>query len=1334
MDAALSLFYRDILKLQTGPVYLWCDSSPQLGEDYLLSIFDYIQEEQVVSCWNQAQNLFSSVAAFQKAFAEGDEGEVEDQANIRHHAGRFLKQHIHRHRQMPMGLGSGASSLQHKARALAMKFAHESHDVPALRSICRQVCSLTVDMGVEVGLAEVAGGDVNDYLPPWMQDRQGLLMDEGMDGLEELVQRTTHLFPRAFVSTGLDHISNNLQNDLDQKLSGWSGWLPKFKALSNLLSKRHHLKRLVARCIMDTPFSPLKRMFETTVEPCAKWRWGTICKTLPAILALHRPLGMIWSKAKFEVGRNDQDEERNDDAVLDLDLVTAAVTSPSWFAYGQMILHLHEIANSISGWGSGCACHEWLRPHKQSSDSPWESALSAVRQSLGLESGLDGLSFQCPLAGKRAPELASGALLKVICERIDDAFPKVLVESAGAGPEHQEQILSDFNLGTGYIKLVVELKLGHWNDFPWVLCKLGLPGDAARQQGAADMLATFDSLPQDPKSHHRVTLSFMATGSALRSDMEALAGGAPINQLPALANSLARLCFLPVSERIVEGEHSIVHRHGGYRKVTGAYVSCSQRLPEVDALMSNQETRTRFLQAFEKTRKLKNMSKLFRFCKHPQWTELMAKPKKERSGVQKLANAILYSVDVSTQFLNLGDVRAKHQAQKRACQKVEESLLPKVRVRLCHEAVLNHALADHVCNSLKPGGFYSMPTDSFQEGGLTSLSVARCFSSQPRPSSSIDAALSLDLPGQTPGQEERPHVFFKVLTTGASRLKVTKAAPAGKLRLKKGDVAITLHKAELDEISKTCFVESRPIACSDLGNPVHILSGFGLRAGEAGQVLQWERSHDKCQFTLPHFQSVRHAALINQFLELQAFEGKPHFVQENLLSRPMLQELLHEGWAVASDNGWQLTAAALRQVCVAQRVGEPKQLFTPASGEVPLADQTIWQLCVTLNNLGWQWKPFSRKSPIEGYMQGKPRVWTTAGVTVKKEYVLCLLSADKLFEQQADCVIHHEKPVAYYRHLLQGEFELACHFLEELGQRSQLRLADRAELTRDTRPMIMDEGIEWCLGVDSGVAPVRSTPAKRKRQKPPEHSDGSDCHSSAKASSFDSVGEFLDEFFDSEPEPELAEVAEEPDLAGDECGATPEPIPKGKSEVARKVQPDSILSWGIPGFRITWRAPSSTHVHGAWQGTCTFHRHSATTRCTKSVNVGGDSDTAREQCLLMVKNWLVQAEAFDRAWKHREWNPRSHETPPPATLEAKASSMGMPPDPVLADGDHDSATAKAKGKAKPKPATKRRGKASAKPKATAGSASRAGSKSSSSSSSGSTSSDSESTTSDSTSG
>ena len=47
VDAAYSCYWRDLLREHVGPLYLWADSSPQGGSDWLLSIVSMVKQEEL---------------------------------------------------------------------------------------------------------------------------------------------------------------------------------------------------------------------------------------------------------------------------------------------------------------------------------------------------------------------------------------------------------------------------------------------------------------------------------------------------------------------------------------------------------------------------------------------------------------------------------------------------------------------------------------------------------------------------------------------------------------------------------------------------------------------------------------------------------------------------------------------------------------------------------------------------------------------------------------------------------------------------------------------------------------------------------------------------------------------------------------------------------------------------------------------------------------------------------------------------------------------------------------------------------------------------------------
>ena len=520
VDAAFALCVREDLDKDDGPIFVWCDSSPQVGADWLLSLFDRIPQNAVAEFFQTVQKLFLSCEDLRQALHAG---EIELALEIlaqRRDCARFLKQNLQRHHQMPMALGSGRTNVEHKAKAMTLKFHREATDLKSLQRICGRVCSFTVDMGTEAGIADLGGGGVTSYLPAFMQPssaQQQLQPEE--DGLNMFLQADqqvisdNHVFPRALICPGLDHISNNLQADLDKHLSNWPEWLLGFKGLSLLLSKRHLLKRLVATCIEGTPYSTFKHMFEVTVPSTAKWRWGTICKTLPKVLSLYRPLKLVWSAVKFLAGEEQvlleedavdqgrggagRDDAHDEDmATLRTQDITKALQNPFWLAYAHMILAVHDVGNRISSWGSGCACHEWLQPKANAgpgTQNEWDQYLAELHREHGLPYDLDGSCFACPMAGKRAPELAGGKLKAILQECIAERRPDVLLHAADLRQELQDSVMRDFQTGADYVMLCVEVKLGFWADFPWCLCALVQPGldDSQRQIKTAALIDTF---------------------------------------------------------------------------------------------------------------------------------------------------------------------------------------------------------------------------------------------------------------------------------------------------------------------------------------------------------------------------------------------------------------------------------------------------------------------------------------------------------------------------------------------------------------------------------------------------------------------------------------------------------------------------------------------------------------------------------------------------------------------------------------------------------------------------------------------------------------------------
>ena len=99
-------------------MYLLADSSPQAGEDYLLSTALMIASHDLERCFVAASYMRSSWDELLDAYKQEDREKLSNIALLRDEYGQTLKSCMALHRFLPMALGSGASGLEHKATAL----------------------------------------------------------------------------------------------------------------------------------------------------------------------------------------------------------------------------------------------------------------------------------------------------------------------------------------------------------------------------------------------------------------------------------------------------------------------------------------------------------------------------------------------------------------------------------------------------------------------------------------------------------------------------------------------------------------------------------------------------------------------------------------------------------------------------------------------------------------------------------------------------------------------------------------------------------------------------------------------------------------------------------------------------------------------------------------------------------------------------------------------------------------------------------------------------------------------------------------------------------------
>ena len=253
LDICLCRFVASDLSSADGPIYLWADSSPKAGTDWLLSTMMWVRQGQLAQVFEayRFMALTSDVLDVPRDADDAvDNRELEDIAAERDLKATFLADTLHIHKQVPLGLGSAQGSVDHKLRALAQKCLVECTSLDGVRLLLGRVRSLCVDMGTELSMADAGGIALEDVLPPWMTAAagHGLHADEEPMGGQDVEACDDHIMCRTLLVPGTCHILHNLQHDVDSCLQGWEQKPAEHTARFNFLIE----KEIIPCCKIGT--------------------------------------------------------------------------------------------------------------------------------------------------------------------------------------------------------------------------------------------------------------------------------------------------------------------------------------------------------------------------------------------------------------------------------------------------------------------------------------------------------------------------------------------------------------------------------------------------------------------------------------------------------------------------------------------------------------------------------------------------------------------------------------------------------------------------------------------------------------------------------------------------------------------------------------------------------------------------------------------------------------------------------------------------------------------------------------------------------------------------
>ena len=421
-------------------------------------------------------------------------------------------------------------------------------------------------------------------------------------------------------------------------------------------------------------------------------------------------------------GRADPLQSDGDDA-LNVALLTRTIRSIKFWAYSRMIFKLNSITLTFTSWVEGCDCHGWLRPRvSRAADelrfSREAMALEETRKFLRLQSGEgDGVQyFPCPLAGLRATDLATGGLARYFESLCDDYTAELMTEAEELHLDEaeMEQVLSDFAHGKATCLTNFEIKAQCWTLPPWNFAALASPDEELARACSRAIVDKFDQSPQLPELHHRKAWAHLSKdGVGTRAEFDLFNSGTHnLSDLPRLRKLAWAARFWPGVERVLEGDHSLVHQGAiATSRAGGPYVSCILRMPEVERLFDHDDEYRKYLELYTSLQQPDMLAKRLGFWKHPLYRAAIFEKQRSRTKMM-LCQSIMYSLDAQSQYEGMTAVSKKRQEHHKRRAKVQEEWRKQF---LCKEAfnesaIEKAAMAEHMQVKLVPGRLYSMPS------------------------------------------------------------------------------------------------------------------------------------------------------------------------------------------------------------------------------------------------------------------------------------------------------------------------------------------------------------------------------------------------------------------------------------------------------------------------------------------------------------------------------------------------------------------------------------------------------------------------------------------------
>ena len=223
--------------------------------------------------------------------------------------------------------------------------------------------------------------------------------------------------------------------------------------------------------------------------------------------------------------------------------------------------------------------------------------------------------------------------------------------------------------------------------------------------------------------------------------VEALAEGRPLRDLPELSLQVWALKFVPIVERTIEQKHALVKRNLPHQFQRSApVVSLANRLSEFESMVvADHRFLMQMADHLDSLRTAKSIAEEFKMTRHPQFAHMW---ESHHTAYERVTMDAFYHCLVEDQFLGHKALKRKQATHRQDQRRVRQKLdVPTER------AGQQQVIQDHFREAVREGDFISVSIRAnLEPGSWVGLGLASFSSHITRSANQLDLVPTLAMP------------------------------------------------------------------------------------------------------------------------------------------------------------------------------------------------------------------------------------------------------------------------------------------------------------------------------------------------------------------------------------------------------------------------------------------------------------------------------------------------------------------------------------------------------------------------------------------------------------